>query len=89
MSFKFNPTTGQLDLVGNESTPSLLDQILNAPDVIQNVFFLDLNSCTQRIFKIEYSAASVSPTALATKSFTYSDISFRYNISSVTWTVTP
>lgn len=89
MSFKFNPTTGQLDIAGVGYQPSLKDLILSAPDKNAVVFFSNFGGCEQRITSIEYTAASVSPTAMATKTFTYSDTSFLYNISSVTWTVTP
>jgi hypothetical protein len=91
MSFKFNPTTGQLDLVGagGGSVPSLKDLILNAPDRTEVITYLDQNTCTQRISQIEYQAASVSPTASATKVFSYSSISFEYVISGVNWTVVP
>jgi len=89
MSFKFNPTTGQLDLVGDGAQESLKDRILNAPDRTQNISYLNQNTCTERISQIEYTAASISPTAKATKIFTYSDTSYRYVISAVNWTVVP
>lgn len=89
MSFKFNPTTGLLDLVGAGEQESLKDRILNSPDRTEVISYLDQNTCTQRISQIEYQAASVSPTASATKVFTYSSISFEYVISGVTWTVVP
>lgn len=89
MSFKFNPTTGLLDLVTAGEQESLKDIILNAPDRTEVISYLEQNTCTQRISQIEYQAASVSPTASATKVFTYSSISFEYVISGVTWTVVP
>jgi hypothetical protein len=89
MSFKFNPTTGLLDLVGAGEQESLKDRILNAPDRTEVIIYEDQNTCAQRISQIEYQAASVSPTASATKIFTYSSISFEYVISGVTWTVVP
>jgi hypothetical protein len=89
MSFKFNPTTGLLDLVGAGEQETLKEKILNAPDRTEAISYLDQNTCTQRISQIEYQAASVSPTASATKAFTYSSISFEYVISGVNWTVVP
>ena len=89
MSFKFNPTTGQLDLVGEGIQESLKDRILNAPDVVQSITTLDAGTCSERISQIEYTAASVSPTASATKILTYSFTGFEYVISAITWTVLP
>lgn len=89
MSFKFNPTTGVLDVVGAGEQESLKDRILNAPDRTAVFSYLDQNTCTQRISQIEYQAASVSPTASATKIFTYSSITFEYEISAVIWAIVP
>jgi hypothetical protein len=91
MSFKFNPTTGQLDLVGagGGSVPSLKDQILNAPDVQEAINYIDFDTCSQRISEIVYTAASISPTASATKLFTYSNTGFEYEISQVSWIIQP
>ncbi len=91
MSYKFNPTTAQLDLVGDGGgyTPTLQEQILTAPDVVRNILYLDSNTCSQRVSEIQYTAASVSPTAMAAKIFTYSEIGFEYEISNFSWIITP
>jgi len=91
MSFKFNPTTGLLDLVGEGGgyIPPLKEQILSAPDVEEAITYLDFGTCSQRISEIEYTAASVSPTASARKIFTYSSTGFEYEISGVSWIIQP
>lgn len=69
--------------------PPLKERILLADDKVVQIFYSNLGSCQELISKIEYTAASVSPTAKATKTFTYSDTTYRYNVSSVIWTVVP
>lgn len=86
MSFKFNPTTGQLDLVGSET---LKEKILNAPDVVRTITTIDAGTCSERISQIEYTAVSVSPTATATKFLTYSNTGFEYIIAATNWAVVP
>ena len=71
------------------STKSLKDQILDAPDRTVVITKADEGTCSERITQIQYQAASVSPTASATKAFTYSQTSYRYEISSVAWTLVP
>jgi hypothetical protein len=89
MSFKFNPITGTLDLVNNTIASSLLERILNAPDKQRVIQKSAMGTCEEIITAIEFTANSVSPTAKATKTFTYSDTTFRYVISAVNWTVVP
>ena len=93
MSWKFNPFTGTLDKVGSGggSTPvlSLKDRILAAADRTQTITVLNLNQCDERISQIEYRAASVSPTATATKVLNYSATGYEYQISGVSWVTIP
>lgn len=69
--------------------PPLRERILTANDRVTVINYSNPGSCEETITSIEYTALSVSPTAKATKSFTYSDTSFRYVISGVNWTVVP
>jgi len=69
--------------------PPLRDRILAANDRVTVVNYSNPGTCEEIITSIEYTAASISPTAKATKSFTYSDTSYRYVISAVNWTVVP
>lgn len=90
MSFKFNPFTGSFDIVGQGGTAqSLKDRILNAPDRTQNITVLNAGACDERISQIQYQAASVSPTASATKFLTYSAVGYEYQISGVSWVIVP
>jgi hypothetical protein len=69
--------------------PPLKERILSANDKVVTIFYQNAGGCEEIITKIEYTAASISPTAKATKAFTYSDTTFRYVISAVNWTVVP
>ena len=69
--------------------PPLKDRILMAQDRITTINYSQAGTCEEIITSIEYTAASISPTAKATKALTYSDTTFRYVISAVNWTVLP
>jgi hypothetical protein len=69
--------------------PPLRERILTAIDRVTVINYSNLGSCEEIITSIEYTAASISATAKATKAFTYSDTTFRYVISAVNWTVVP
>ena len=92
-SFKSGPgvTVNQLanEIEFSAFSPSLKDQILTAGDVQRDITYIDFNTCSQRISEIEYTAASISPTASARKLFTYSEVGFEYEISQVSWIITP
>jgi PDZ domain-containing secreted protein len=90
MSWKFNPFTGTLDKVGSGgSAQGLKERILAAADRTQTITVLNLNECDERISQIEYKAASVSPTATATKVLNYSATGYEYQISGVSWVTIP
>jgi hypothetical protein len=79
-----------LELVGGGgASQSLKDKILNAPDRTRAITVLNLAACDERILQIEYKAASVSPTATATKVLSYSATGYEYQISGVSWVTIP
>lgn len=77
------------ELAGFSPTISLKEQILSANDRTQTITKLNVGQCNERITQIQYQAVSVSPTASATKIFTYSATGYEYEISGITWLVIP
>lgn len=81
MSFKFNPITGNLDLVGDSSPVVSIDSdkyayhvaALAAYDRIASITYLDSGLRTQRISTVTYSSAAF-PDADIVKTVSYLDV---------------
>ena len=75
-----------IDILVNQN---FINNILNAFDVMKAVTLADQNTCTERVTQVQFTAASVSPTASATKILTYSNTGYEYQISGISWVLVP
>lgn len=62
---------------------SIYDQILSAPDRLDQFTYADAGLKNERVIKIEYSSATIQPTLLARKNITYIQVGNNYIVDTI------
>lgn len=81
-----NDRLDQLISLSGGTPVNTLQQILSAPDRIQQITYADFGTKDQRVTQINYSAISVG-SQIAQKIFSYSLVGNRYRRDTITWNI--
>lgn len=71
------------DSIPVEFTETIYEQILSAPDRLDQFTYADPGLKNERVTKIEYSSATIEPTLLARKNITYIQVGNNYIVDTI------